>query len=245
MLPTTREAAIQHAIAAYPKESCGLVLDENGVELYVPCENRAADRNSHFVISAEDYAQIEDRGQIKAVVHSHPDAHQRPSEADQVACEHSGVPWYIFAIHKNDDGVVALFGEAVTSPKGYEAPLVGRMFAYGILDCYTLIQDYYKRELGITLDDFEHLDHHWEHGVSMYLDHYESQGFTPVPNPKELEVGDIIIMQIRSKVPNHAGVYIGNGLFLHHLYGRASTRDVYGGHWKDATRLIIRRTNNG
>jgi proteasome lid subunit RPN8/RPN11 len=241
MLPATREAAIKHAIDSYPKESCGLVLIENGQEVYVPCENRARDRAAHFVISAEDFAQIEDRGEISAVVHSHPDAHQRASEADQVSCENTGLPWHIFAIHKDDDGEVKLFGESVTTPRGYEAPLVGRQFAYGILDCYTLVQDYYKRELGITLEDVEHLDHHWERGISLYMENYEKMGFTPVPDHTQLEVGDIILMQVRASTPNHAGVYIGNGVFLHHLYGRPSSKDVYGGYWQQATRLIIRR----
>ncbi|MEW3668181.1 phage tail protein, partial [Pseudomonas aeruginosa] len=35
----------------------------------------------------------------------------------------------------------------------------------------------------------------------------------------------------------------GDGPFLlHHLYGRLSTRDVFGGPWIERTRLVLRHT---
>lgn len=244
MQPETRLAAIQHAIECYPQESCGLIIVADGIEQYVPCVNKATTKSEHFIIAAEQYAEIEDMGTITAVVHSHPDAHQRPSEADQVSCELSGLPWYIFAIHKNDEGVVSLFGESSTEPRGYEAPLVGREFAFGVLDCYTLIKDYYHRELGIELPEAERADGWWNKGENLYIDNYQQAGFESV-NGTDLQIGDVILMQIRSKVPNHAGVYIGDGLFLHHLYGRLSSRDIYGGYWRECTRIIVRRKSNG
>jgi len=50
----------------------------------------------------------------------------------------------------------------------------------------------------------------------------------------------VIVMQVRAPVPNHAGVYIGDGLMLHHLYNRLSSRDVYGGYWQECTRIVLR-----
>ncbi|WP_043946890.1 NlpC/P60 family protein, partial [Ralstonia solanacearum] len=41
--------------------------------------------------------------------------------------------------------------------------------------------------------------------------------------------GDVILMQVRAPVPNHAAVYLGGVQMLHHLHGRLSSRDVYGG----------------
>lgn len=56
----------------------------------------------------------------------------------------------------------------------------------------------------------------------------------------DIRVGDVIVMQVRAPVPNHAGVYIGDGLMLHHLYNRLSSRDVYGGYWQECTRIVLR-----
>ncbi len=240
----TRTAAIVHAITEYPKESCGLVLIHEGVEEYYPCKNTAVSKSEHFVMNPVDYADAEDRGEITAVVHSHPDVSPKPSEADRVSCERSGLPWYIFSVHKNvETGIVDCIGDYAFNPSGYKSPLIGREFSYGILDCYTLIQDYYKEEFGIDLIDpiDKNIDHHdgwWLKGYKFYEENYEAFGWERVNDaPRK---GDVVLMQIRSKTPNHAAVYLGDGHILHHLYGRLSSRDVYGGYWRETTRYMIR-----
>ena len=123
-----------------------------GRERYVPCTNAAAGTD-HFVLPAEEYAAAEDQGEIVAVVHSHPDVPADPSQADLVACEASGLPWYIVRVDLVDGA--ALAGQLVSiEPTGYQAPLVGRQFAHGVLDCYQLIVDWYARECGVTLKQF-------------------------------------------------------------------------------------------
>ncbi|MFY2947400.1 C40 family peptidase, partial [Achromobacter ruhlandii] len=97
MLKRTMQAIRDHGVATYPQECCGLVVKAGRREWYVPCRNTAASEE-HFVMSAQDYAAAEESGRITAVVHSHPDAAALPSEADRVACEASGLPWYIVAV---------------------------------------------------------------------------------------------------------------------------------------------------
>ena len=240
MIEATRQAIRDHAYEQFPKESCGVVIVVNGKERYFACRNIAATPNEHFVLSPEDYARAEDLGDVIAVVHSHPNARAEPSGADLVACEASGLEWHIVSVSL--DG--PLGDEFVTiSPCGYEAPLVGRMFAHGILDCYTLVQDYYRRELGVELPYFERRDGWWnEPGVSLYMDNFAKCGFEPIKGP--LQIGDVILIQIRSVEPNHAAVYIGNGQILHHVMGRMSSRDLYDGYWQENTRLTIRYKGN-
>jgi hypothetical protein len=50
----------------------------------------------------------------------------------------------------------------------------------------------------------------------------------------------MILMQIRSPVTNHAGIYLGDGQMLHHLHGRLSETVPYGGMWAERTRCIVR-----
>lgn len=241
MNPETRNAAIEHCLASYPREACGLIIiDHDGVESYVPCKNTAVSKSEHFRIDPAEYAEVEDRGQVIAVVHSHPDYPATPSEGDRVSCEASGLPWYIFAVHREPaDGSISIADEYGWAPDGYEAPLVGRHFAYGVLDCLTLIKDWYKRERGIILPEIEHRDGWWNSGQSLYLDYFAEFGFEPARGP--LQVGDVILMQIRSPEPNHGGIYIGDGIMLHHLYNRLSSREVYGGYWAEKTILVVRR----
>lgn len=235
----TLSAIRAHAVADYPREACGLVIIEGGRERYVPCRNLAVGTD-HFVLAPEDYAAAEDRGEVVAVVHSHPDAAAAPSQADRVACEASGLPWLIASVGRDAGGPPAALDIAELAPAGYVAPLVGREFAHGVLDCYSLVRDWYARERGVILPDFPRRDDWWTRGENLYMRYYAEAGFSPLERDERIEVGDVILMQIRAPDPNHAGVYIGDGRMLHHMHGRLSTRDVYGGYWAEVTRLVVR-----
>ena len=47
-------------------------------------------------------------------------------------------------------------------------------------------------------------------------------------------------MQLESPVPNHAGIYLGDGVVLHHVQGRLSSRDVYGGYYQKVTAKVLK-----
>ena len=233
---------LAHAIADYPREACGLVA--GGV--YYPCRNMAhPDSKDAFQISGEQWAQIEDIAPIEAVFHSHPDWISAPSEADKASCEQSGVPWFIVSIRDRKAD-----GWSEIKPRGYEAPLVGRAFVHGVHDCLAIVLDYYKRELGIDLGSYDRKDNWWNEGGNLYLENLPAAGFVKVSAPLN---GDIILMQIRSPVPNHAGIFLADGVIkcepehyavqnsiLHHMHGRESKRDIYGGYWAESTVSIWR-----
>lgn len=98
MQQSTLQAIQAHAVAAYPRECCGLIVATAGGEAYVACRNVAATPNEHFILPAEDYAAAEDQGEVVALVHSHPNASATPSDADRVICEQSGLTWHIVSV---------------------------------------------------------------------------------------------------------------------------------------------------
>ena len=136
------------ATSGYPRECCGLVVMVARREVYMPCRNTAASAD-HFVLAADDYAAAEDAGRIVAIVHSHPDETPTPSEADRVACEATGLPWFIVAVAKDDDGAVVAGEVRGFTPVGFQAPLLGRQFAHGVLDCYSLVRDPAASGIGV------------------------------------------------------------------------------------------------
>lgn len=256
-LATNVKRAIErHAIGEYlngPRECCGLVVAAGDKQKYVPCHN-VAENGQDFQLPAEDYAAAEDHGQVLAVVHSHIDRDAQPTEADLVSCEASGLPWHIVAVGQDaGESVPKVLGWHSFEPTGYEAPLVGRFFFHQALDCYTLIRDFYSRELGIEIPDFERPNNWWDdpqHG-ELYLDNFEKAGFVRVND--QPRYGDVILMQYRSERTNHGGVYLGDttlksqpdlhsvtNALLHHAMPRLSERVVYAGYWRDNTRLIVR-----
>ncbi|WP_250451212.1 C40 family peptidase [Caballeronia sp. ATUFL_M2_KS44] len=238
----TKKAIADHALAEYPRECCGLVVLHDGAERYVPCRNVAGAPEEHFVMSPEDYALAEDMGPIVAVVHSHPGAPARPSMADKAIAEKSGVDkWVIISVGVQGDGSVGAEDWCEFGPSGYIAPLVGREWAHGTLDCYAIVRDWYRLERGIELPDFERAEKWWEDGKSsLYMDNFAAAGFVDVGQDADLQPGDVLLMQIRAKVPNHAGIYLGNNQMLHHMYGRLSGRTVWGGMWAHALRAVLR-----
>jgi proteasome lid subunit RPN8/RPN11 len=254
MTPETLASINEHAIADYPREACGLVVIVKGRERYVPCQNLATTASEHFRISREDYTAVDDDGEITAIVHSHPGVSARPSEADRVGCEgwdEFGVPWFIVSVMSDHDTPPAVVETALIEPCGYRAPLVGRTFYHGVLDCWALCRDWYAEEWGLALPNPERPDNWWDDGVSdLYTANLAAAGFVVVwrkgdDGPLPIQPGDMILMQIRSNnlVPNHAAIYIGNGQMLHHRYGKLSSRDVYGGYWQEVTRMIVRHNS--
>jgi proteasome lid subunit RPN8/RPN11 len=221
----------KHAESEYPKESCGLVVIKGGKQVYFPCKNLADNQLDHFIIDPEDYAKAEDMGEIVKVVHSHPNIAPLPSEGDKVSCELSGLPWVIVNWPTGD---IHEF-----EPSGYVAPLIGREFFHGVLDCYSLIRDYYKQNLNIELMDFEREPQWWLKNQNLYIENFEKAGFIEVPI-EDLKEHDILLMQVGSPVINHGAIYIGNNQIIQHCAGRLSSRDVFGGGWQRATRIVVR-----
>lgn len=229
-----RQAAIAHAKAEFPREACGLVVIRKGKEVYVPCRNIGVG-SDNFVLHPEDYAAADAQGDIVAVFHSHVNLPPTPSQADRVACEASGLRWHIVSIPTEN--------WAQMQPSGYVAPLVGREWSHGVLDCYALVRDWFAQERGIVLQNFERHDQWWNQGGNLYLENFEKAGFRVI-DENDLQTGDCFIMQIMSPVPNHAAVYLGDDVMLHHIQGRLSTREIYGGYWRKHTTHIVRYENN-
>lgn len=230
---TLTKSILAHAEQEYPRECCGLIVKIDKTKKYIPCTNMAdKDRQEdEFVISGEEYADAEDLGEVLAVVHSHCDHTTQPSVRDKAVCSAMEIPWVICSYPEGDIRVVV--------PENF--PLIGRPFCHGTrLDCYGLIRDYYKEILDIELSEYEHSSFWWEDGVvSMYEDNFTKEGFVKVTDGS-LQEHDLIIMKIRSPLPNHGSVYLGNNRILHHLFGKLSKEDVYGGYWQEHTSFILR-----
>lgn len=225
--------AEEHAREESPKEACGLIVDGK----YVRCKNTHGKPEQAFRIDPEDWAAAEDKGTIEAVVHSHPNGSANPSEGDKASCESLGIPWYIVSL---PDCVWRHY-----KPTGLPLPLLGRPFIHGVVDCYTLIRDTLYLMYGVQVMDFERWDDWWkdEAGSNLYRDNYEKAGFIdPGRGKDDLHPGDMIVMSMGSSPdrPNHAGIYLGNGRFIHHPVGRNSRRDKFAGYWYDIARDIRR-----
>lgn len=206
---------LSHAAREYPRECCGLIIIRRGKQTYKPCRNNSAGE-AFFCLDPSDYAEAESQGEIIAVVHSHPDGTPDPSQADLMACEASGLIWLIVSCPANEWREI--------KPVRYIEPLIGREWKHGSSDCYGLVRDWYKQEMNLHLPDFSREDEWWHKGEDLYLDNFAACGFAEIP-ASELRNGDALLLAITSPVPNHAAVYIGDGMIVHHIHNRLSCRE--------------------
>lgn len=223
-----------HAEYAFPQECCGLLVKTHlNKQIYYPCKNIAVGHEEQdFIIDPLDYATAESKGKIEAIIHSHPNTSEQPSEADRVSCNKSGKPWYIISYPRKQWFEL--------KPATYNVPLLGRSFSYGILDCQTLYIDYYKEVLGITLKQYESEYNWWKKGKNYYKDNYKYENFVEIKDHLQVKKHDLLFMQIISDVPNHAAVYLGDNMILHHLMGRLSTKDIYSDYYQKHTTHVLR-----
>lgn len=249
-----KSTIITHTKAEYPKECCGLIIDG----IYHPCINIAPNPMDNFEIDPQEFVKLSEFGEIWAIVHSHPNGNAEPSEVDKAQMGLHGVDWVICSYGVHSDGQE--YSEIKRhKPTSYQSPLVGREYHHGVQDCYSLVRDYYMRELNITLPDFKRIDAWWEDESHepLYENNFEQAGFVQI-DPKsdfsQLQKHDVILCRVgRTYHINHALVYLGdyqlqsehsptytNNLVLHHPHGRLSVREVYGESWRKRTAIIVR-----
>lgn len=120
--------------------------------------------------------------------------------------------------------------------------LLGRRYVNGKQDCYGLAQAYFKDTHNIDLVNFARPTRFWEvEGYDLIHDLLPPETWKSVGlNTKNLQVGDGLIFALHSKYANHLGVYVGNGLFIHHQYGRLSKEENLSGAWTSRLLLVVR-----
>lgn len=206
------DAIKQDAIKRYPHESCGIVVNDT----YVAFPNVAADPSNEFHIDEKQLLPY--LGQIQAIIHSHPNGPDCPSETDMRQQLAWNVPFGIVSTDGTGCLTPFFWGEGAPIP-----PLIGRGFRHGVTDCYSLVRDYFRVELNLKLKEHPREWEWWTKGdVRLYEQFYESEGFYRIEQ-SEVRKHDCFLAQIRSDSPNHAGVYLGNSLILHHLSSRHSS----------------------
>ena len=225
--PEQIEAALMHAGACEPLESCGVIADGT----YRPLKNTAT-RHDTFVMDMRGYLAVAATAKVEAVVHSHVHSQPIASEGDRAMCEKTGMPWLIVSW--------PLGVHAVIEPCGWRAPLIGREWAWGSHDCWGLIRDAMKDYAGLDLPDFQREWMWWNNGLDTINECYPKAGFIRMPPDTPLQHCDMLGMKLNAPIANHLGLFLEGGMLLHQLTGRLSVREPYGGIYQRATVLHLR-----
>lgn len=217
---TTIQQFKEHAIAVWPDEACGYVLQVGDAQEYFPCENVSTEPHNEVKVPAAVQLLARERGEILAVLHSHPNGQLYPSAADMETQQNFAIPFGISTVTPDSCSDPVYFGDQVPI-----APYLGRVFVHGAADCWKLFTDWYWQELKVKLPDAPRDHNWWKEDKNLYMDGFAENGFRLLADKEKPQYGDGCMMRLWSPVPNHAAVYIGNGLLLHHLAHTLSCRE--------------------
>lgn len=217
MISKELQSQIKNLALKFPTEEiCGLIVNKN---LVFPCLNTQLRKDKYFTINPKDYLKASLKGKITHVFHSHPSNNSEFSEFDKINSENNDLSMVLYCIG-NDE-----FKEY--EPKGINPSYIGKEFKIGTNDCLTIVQNYFKQELGININDYFRNENWQKDSPEIYDKNYEREGFVKVidgePKFEDLKKFDVLMFDILNKKnTDHIGLYLGKQLFLHHPRKRLS-----------------------
>lgn len=114
-----------------------------------------------------------------------------------------------------------------------------RVFVYGVLDCYTLIRDWYRNNHDVWIPaNIDRAFGWWYSGRNLYVDMYEEYGFVQVY--EKIKIGDVLLFKFDNGMPSHSAIYVGQGNMLHHMIGRFSCVEPFDGIYKTSLAGVLR-----
>lgn len=214
-----------HAAEEYPSEACGVIVSN----AYVRCVNTHPEPEKAFRLEDKWLLALG----IQAIVHSHPDGPDWPSEQDMKQQMSTALPWAIVLVEKGFARDPFWFGDQVPV-----APLIGRTFRHGVHDCYAGVRDYFRLSRDVVLPDLPRECDWWYKGGNILNENFEKFGFRRIDSG-EMQEGDCVMASILCPgITNHSGVYVGNGLVFHHMYNRLSREEPLGPWMKYVTHFL-------
>lgn len=226
MMPAPDIAAVvrAHALEDPTREVCGLIFTDlpGKRTLARRCANVAADPGTDWAIATAEWEAAENEAGCAPALtyHSHPFTGAEFTPADMAWAEAIGTPALLYAVGPD--------AFALYEPCGYELPYEGRPFAWGVLDCWALARDWYRREMGLALASPPRAPGFWREG-DIFVRELTAGGFTPVP-VGSWRRGDLLLFAINNGgnnpdgVANHCAVIVSEecDLILNHVEKRKS-----------------------
>lgn len=217
-----RNDFVEYSRSKYPEEAAGFFVEGE----FIACNNIAKDKLNDFKIDSRMYLKYE--GKIEAIVHSH-SKYPHVSKKDMINQISSNIPWGMLSLQDNLDIQCFVFWGDQLPPQN----LVGRPFIFSVYDCFSLCRDYLRHK-EIIVPDWPRENFFWDNKdkqgnpkealqeIQIGLDTvYKEAGCISI-SKEFLRIGDFLVGKLQSTVLNHCGIYIGNGLVLHHVYGKLS-----------------------
>lgn len=223
-----------------PNETCGFIVEENNEFKCIPTTNIAKNKQINFEISGIDFLNIKSRYNIIAIYHSHTNDFEEFSEQDKICAEAMSCDLILYFIKDDAFKVYEPFNKKNNT-------YIGRYFQLGKYDCFSLIEDFYKKEKKI---EFKYDKTFYSQSLenmnieNEMLKFYESNGLKQV-SITEIKPHDILLMDTFSfNKAKHFAIYLGDNKILHQPLFGFSKIDNYCNFYKRRTSYAFRSKEN-
>ena len=190
------------------EESCGLIISTETEVLVFKSKNISYHKGNNAILNPLDYIRASKIGKIIGHFHSQPFG--PPSFIDYLNAINHDIYSVIYSI-KSD-----IFYVIEPKLKDY----LDAEYKCGVSDCYTLVREYFNKELNIKLNDYNREDNWWKKSPNLILENFKNEGGITV-SFEDLKPNDVIVFNVNN-VPGHFSIYMGCGLILHHPFGERS-----------------------
>lgn len=189
----------------YPNETCGVIINQE----YIRLTNSASNPMESFQLLPEEYVLYVD---CDAIIHSHTMKFGKnyiydirtPSRADYLGQIHTDKPWYI--VGTDGDTVFP----PIKIPRERNNKYLGRNFMWYINDCYTLVQDYYYYEYGISLINHSTDFDFTKRKTNLFDEYLGLAGFTSRNYLGDIKDGEIVVISHKGRPASHLGIICGD-----------------------------------
>lgn len=215
---TTKDTLIKLSKLSPNEEVCALVTESDfGVEGIQLCSNESQDKKHYFSINPIDYKLASQMGRIKAVFHSHVNDNPDFSPFDYQQSTGHNLEFWLYDI-KTDSF------KTLQPTKHKYSKYIGKEFIEGQMDCFSLVRDFYKHELGIDIPNFfsDRAKNFKQIQIeaktnNYFLDLARQAYFTQVTH---LENFDILFFSFDNRI--HMGIFLAPDCILHQLRNKKS-----------------------
>jgi cell wall-associated NlpC family hydrolase len=191
------------------EETCGLILLKDNKYIVYPCKNISYYKANHAILNPLDYVRASKIGRIVAHFHSHPES-DKPSFMDYLSAVNHNLYSVIYSIKSNKFYII--------EPK--LSDYLNLDYKCGISDCYSLIRNYFNKELNIKINDYNREEKWWEKEPDLIINNIKNEGGIEVEY-KDLKINDLILFSFNGAL-SHFSIYLGNDMILHHPVGDKS-----------------------
>lgn len=198
---------MDHSKEIAPFECVGVVFKKNDNIQIKKLKSLFDHIKNYAAVEWDTVLEAVEGGEVLALYHSHVNSDEFSPE-DKAASEKFGSKIIMYCIEKRSFKVY--------EPSGFTAPYVGRLWAWGLFTCINLVEDFYKKELKITIKGFEDKNLLTVNASSdLYLRYFLKNDFVET---KGLKKYDLILNDYDLKdgagILTNCSIYLGDEKFL-------------------------------